>query len=73
MRKGAPIENQVTIINARLLYELVEWWQPELLEFSVEWLSPQEAWVYIIPTGGYLILRRATLSLDGRWTLSPVY
>jgi hypothetical protein len=73
MQKGAPLDTQVTIINARLLYKLIEWWQPELLEFKVDWLAPQDAWVYLVLPDGELIIRRARLSLDGRWTLSPVY
>lgn len=67
------MDEQVTILNARLLYELVEWWKPELIEFQVVWLSPQEAWVYLLDPDEMLHVRRARLSLDGRWTLSPVY
>lgn len=67
------MDEPVTIINARLLYELVEWWKPDLVEFKVDWLSPQEAWVFMLTPDEELIIRRATLSLDARWTLSPVY
>jgi hypothetical protein len=71
--EASHAEPQVTIINARLLYELIEWWKPELLECKVDWLSPQDAWVYLLEPDGHLVIRRATLSLDARWTLSPVY
>lgn len=67
------LEEQVTIINARLLYELIAWWKPELLEVKIDWLSPQEAWISLLEPDGTLVIRRATLSLDARWTLSPVY
>jgi hypothetical protein len=67
-----PVD-QVTILNAGLLYQLVEWWRPELLEFWVDWRSPQDAFVYMVLPDGMLDIRRASLSLDGRWTLSPVY
>jgi hypothetical protein len=67
------LEDQVTIINARLLYELIHWWKPELLEAEVTWLSPQDAYVVLLEPDETLIIRRARLSLDARWTLSPVY
>jgi hypothetical protein len=73
LHKGVPVEEQVTIINGRLLYELIAWWKPDLIEAQVEWLSPQEAWIYLLEPDNTLLIRRATLSLDGRWTLSPVY
>jgi hypothetical protein len=65
------LEDQVTINNARLLFELIDWWKPELYDLRIDWLSPQTAEIWILDSNYSYSRWMACLGLDQRWTLSP--
>jgi hypothetical protein len=55
------------------LVELCEWAFSDQGTYSIQELSHEDAWVLQIDDEQGLTCWRATLSFDGRWTLSPVY
>jgi hypothetical protein len=52
---------------------LCEWAWGKEAEFYIQELGFGDAWVYQVEESGQVKFWRATLSLDGRWTLSPTY
>jgi hypothetical protein len=65
------LDEQVTILNRALLEEVIGCGWPDHLWSQIEWKSPQAAVVWILDWDYTYTEWMASLSLDGRWTLSP--
>lgn len=55
------------------LVKLCEWAFTDQGEYYIQELSDEEAWVFQLEEDAGVTCWRASLSFDGRWTLSPVY
>jgi hypothetical protein len=64
--------DQVTIVNGPMLYSLIEEFFPDLHDLQVDWHSPQAATVWMLDRDWKYTRWLASLSLDQRWTLSPL-
>jgi hypothetical protein len=53
------------------LSELLEWFAPDALWITQEWFSDEVCEIGILNLDYRMTVWLATLSLDGRWTLSP--
>lgn len=61
------------MLCAQELEELVAWAFSEHDDVSIQELGDFDAWIFAVLDGQELLCYRASLSLDLRWTLSPVY
>lgn len=54
------------------LDELLDWWAPDCWQLDIKWISPTVASIEVLDVDFKFTVWLATLSLDLRWTLSPV-
>lgn len=54
------------------LDELLDWWAPDCWQLDKKWISPTVCSIELLDRDFKFTVWLASLSLDQRWTLSPV-
>jgi hypothetical protein len=68
-----PLDDQVIEAFWEELAQLCHWAFASAFAIEIEEIQFGDAWVFVLDSDDTLTCWRATLSLDKRWTLSPVY
>jgi hypothetical protein len=65
-------EKQVTNLTYDSLDELLDWWAPDCWQLDQHWYSHECCRIELLDREFRFTVWLASLSLDHRWTLSPV-
>lgn len=65
--------NQVFMLCYDSLEELLDWWAPDCWQLDQHWISDDVCKIDLCEKDFRFTVWIASLSLDGRWTLSPVH